>query len=750
MADKTQPVMVKGVKITNYIVIPAKYDGTCEHTRQPYKVGTPILYKGKNFLSDEEAQGLYGGRGRWDLKAIWAEVQDNDPCDRDAAVVPPKRKSKADFEPSEYQDKIRTALLRATKNILISALAGCGKTATLVWLCWELKKLGLLVNREVYFLAFNANIRDEVIPDLKGSDVTPLTTHQFCNRKVLGYKIERLEKTKGDRNRRLFLKVVKDLLNVQDDWEAKRSGYWRFRRVVLKLVPLIKNWAILPQFDGNGWVFDGAAREQVRNLFNIYKFEIERENPEGFKDSCIDLACSLISYSLPAPGITPNEYDFDDMLFHVLVFEVPIPYVDMVFVDEVQDLSAVQIRILSKMESAGTRIVAVGDKNQAIYMFRGAYARAWDTLNAMLAGSRRGLDVCELPINYRSEPEILDYAMELVPGLIAFKPRTGKGKVCTDTTFDDMMEFFRTENSKPSPRNMCVICRTRAPLIQAGYAAIGQGQVVCFLGKGDFTKPLHEMINEVAGFRDNPKVNRIHDRRDDRDGSVLEQGFLTLLRAYVMGEKAKYEGQEDKADFLEELTDTAECLRVIAEYVKEDSVEVIRREIDSRFVEKPIPGSITFTTGHGSKGLQWKVVFGIRPDLMPHPSVKPFNADGTPSDEFQQEMNLKYIFRTRPEEEIHVVCTWPFGKGMADVENDRPSKAEQDYPDVWAVPEAAPKYDDRLFAVPEAVNHPVASPPQGWGVRSGGPLYPIPPIENRPAAPVRREKKFFQDDGEPF
>lgn len=727
MGQVQQAAVVRGVEISDFRVMRSNFPGRCSETGESFPAGTEILYKAKTSLTPAEKLGVFGNGSACNITVIWDAI-------KDAPVVDCKaQKMERTFVPSDYQQAIKATLLTKGVNVLISALAGCGKTATLIWLIKELAAKGIIKGREVYFLAFNASIRDEVTPDLDGTGVPALTTHQFCLRKVLGYKINKMEKSRGERNRRVFLKVVMGLSESGDEWAAKKTGYWAYRKAVLKLVPLIKNWAILPVSDGKGWEFDGAKRQQVLNLIDLYKLDPQDDLDPGMM---VDLACSVISCSLPALGVEPSEYDFDDMLYHVLAMNLPIPKVDLIFVDEVQDLNASQSRILAKMEAAGTRIVAVGDKNQSIYMFRGADSRAWDRLISMLSQSRCGLEILELPINYRSLPEILDYARLLVPGLIGF--REGKAKVDLGMPFDGMMGYFRAEGAKPAiaRRKMAVICRNRAPLVQAGYAAIGEGAIVCFLGKGDLTKPLHDMLNSVAGYPDNGnRCNRISDLRR-QDGSVQAKGLITLLGEHVRSEKAKFEGQEEKVDFLEELSDTAECIRVIADFVRDDWVDSIRREIDTRFVDKPIPGSITFTTVHGAKGLQWKVVFGIRKDLMPSNRVNQYDDDGNITDEYQQEINLDYIWRTRGEDECYVVNTWPFGKGMGEILDEIPEHDPQEAESFWSMQGSdRPTYDENVFEVPTSGPAP---PPMGWGFRNDAP------------APVRSTKTVFVDDGEPF
>jgi len=64
------------------------------------------------------------------------------------------------FTPSKYQKDIFNFILKDTRNAVVSAVAGSGKTTTL------LKALDLIPDdKSVLFLAFNVSIRDELKRD---------------------------------------------------------------------------------------------------------------------------------------------------------------------------------------------------------------------------------------------------------------------------------------------------------------------------------------------------------------------------------------------------------------------------------------------------------------------------------------------------------------------------------------------------------------------------------------------------------
>lgn len=61
--------------------------------------------------------------------------------------------------------------------------------------------------------------------------------------------------------------------------------------------------------------------------------------------------------------------DFDDMVTCSALWSVPLPTPPTLYVDEAQDLTPAQHRLISKIDR---RTIAVGDNHQAIYDFRGA------------------------------------------------------------------------------------------------------------------------------------------------------------------------------------------------------------------------------------------------------------------------------------------------------------------------------------------------------------------------------------------
>ncbi len=115
-----------------------------------------------------------------------------------------------------------------------------------------------------------------------------------------------------------------------------------------------------------------------------------------------------------------NAMDFDDLLIyaHRLLAEherVRSFYQDefkYVLVDEYQDTNAIQAELVHMLVRTHGNIMVVGDDFQSIYSWRGADFRNFLEFEKTYPGTK----TYKLQINYRSTPEILEVANEVIAG----------------------------------------------------------------------------------------------------------------------------------------------------------------------------------------------------------------------------------------------------------------------------------------------------------------------------------------------
>nr|WP_288232764.1 UvrD-helicase domain-containing protein [uncultured Anaerostipes sp.] len=106
--------------------------------------------------------------------------------------------------------------------------------------------------------------------------------------------------------------------------------------------------------------------------------------------------------------------DFDDLLLKVLSQSDAAPEQTSQFsyllVDEMQDMNDIQFRLVLSWSRRGKELFVIGDPDQSIYGFRGSDARCFDRLKEEMPD----LKTIYLKKNYRSTPEIIGSALSVI------------------------------------------------------------------------------------------------------------------------------------------------------------------------------------------------------------------------------------------------------------------------------------------------------------------------------------------------
>jgi superfamily I DNA/RNA helicase len=134
---------------------------------------------------------------------------------------------------------------------------------------------------------------------------------------------------------------------------------------------------------------------------------------------------------------------------------------DFFFVDETQDLNTSQIELALKSIRDGGRIVAIGDRNQSIYSFRGADSEAIPNIIKSLDATTLPLSIC-----YRCPQSHVELAQFIVPEIEAFD-QNSEG-VIEDIGIDQIYNKIAYGD--------LVMCRVNAPLVAPAFDLIRQGK----------------------------------------------------------------------------------------------------------------------------------------------------------------------------------------------------------------------------------------------------------------------------------
>jgi len=243
------------------------------------------------------------------------------------------------FKPTKEQEKIFHFIKNRKENLLIGALAGCGKTTTVV----EGSKLLPKDSKKIY-LAFNKHIQMELkqrLPD----DVFCYTFH--------GLGMQAIKNVYGD-------SIKFDEFKV-DDIVNKKSKKWN-------LSSELHNKEDIGIYLGRIKKFVNLCRLTI-TLDKKYlphlstKYDIELDEPRDHKR-----VFSVLEEILN----DRKTFDFTDMVFLPAIDNKIWMYqYDNVMVDEIQDLNRAQQYILKKIlkkdrisKKTTGRLIAVGDVNQ--------------------------------------------------------------------------------------------------------------------------------------------------------------------------------------------------------------------------------------------------------------------------------------------------------------------------------------------------------------------------------------------------
>lgn len=311
------------------------------------------------------------------------------------------------FKPSKEQQAFFDFVSEGTGNALINAVAGSGKSTTII------QSLNLIPkNQKVLFLAFNKSIVDELSSKVP-SHVEVKTLHSLGWRAIL----DAFPRTKLDK----FGKKIKDLIDVSSiKWD---TNDFAFKNRVKKLVSL-------------GKLSYCQTLAEMVILAGDHNVEIEADEPARALE-IIEKANEITSL-----------WDFDDMIYQPIKRNLALPKYDWVFVDECQDLSVVQQQLFQKTLHSESRFVAVGDPYQSIYYFMGANSEAFNNLKKF-----PNTQIFPLSTTFRCSKEVVKMAQTLVPH-INHREGAADGKFDFQASVNDIRE------------GDMVICRNTAPLVQ--------------------------------------------------------------------------------------------------------------------------------------------------------------------------------------------------------------------------------------------------------------------------------------------
>lgn len=564
---------------------------------------------------------------------------------------------------SEHQKAVEDAFLKTDDNVMLNALAGTGKTTMLRHLA-SYKDPG----EKWLYLVFNKKNQVEAstgkgkFPD----GVEVLTSHSFLGR-VLGKSADigamprtELWDKKGER----LPRILDDVL--EDDETFPKPLKYAAKKTIKQIASLAKANAVVPD--------DPGARGQLMDIIKRYQIDTDlstekHASDEDWGPKLVEKTLEALHYSLPGNG--QGEYaksrDHDDTLWYAATQAgVSWPRYDVVLADEVQDFNRCQTIMLQKLREAGARVVAVGDPNQALYLFRGADANAFDNVQGVVSEGERGGTTKSLPVNYRSGRKIIDYVNENTHVKDLRAGVSFEGEVTEGMEYDQAISKLSDEwrGSGKLADQTAFVARSNRPLVDAALDLLQNDVDFQIIGR-DFSNELVQVVEKLTGKGAWAKHFSIGE-------------FSSRMQDHVSEVEGKWKGKISKAAELSELKESADSLSNIVGHLArtdfndrklgmrvrdtKDFMEYLRRKFSGintdtaegadQYGKKDPSSFVTLTTAHRSKGLEFNRTYILEPNLFPHPRAK------TP-EELQQENNAWYVALTRAIRGLHVLAPKP-------------------------------------------------------------------------------------------
>lgn len=342
-------VLVKGLRL-----MASRYDGFDVATGQKFQAGTQIAYAHQSNLTPAQKAAIFPKGKVYPVTVVWPMQQQSQEApqaeNEGAPLTEVNHKSYTPFDPNEHQERILDVLLNTDDHLFIKALAGTGKTSTLVWLVKELVKRDMVKGQKIIYLAFNKSIQEELSVKLAGTGVPAMTTHSFGFAALKRRLGDHIEPKRGMCAQNAFITCLlndnglpKTAANMK---KAKQLDEWRIKNAVLELVGYIKSWAIFPTRK-DVWQFSAEQLAEIENLIAVY--EIEFPQVEFTPEDLVKYASRVVIALLPEPGQKIMEVDFDDMLYMPLCLNLPFERYDLVLTDETQDFNLCQQIMLERL-----------------------------------------------------------------------------------------------------------------------------------------------------------------------------------------------------------------------------------------------------------------------------------------------------------------------------------------------------------------------------------------------------------------
>ena len=560
-------------------------------------------------------------------------------------------------------DEQREAVLAARGPLCVLAGAGTGKTRTITHRIAHLVADGHVAAGQVLAVTFTSRAAGEMRSRLRAMDTTPgasvaavqaLTFHAAARRQLQYFWPRVVGSTGWELLDRKFAVVAQ---------AANRARLQVSTDDVRDLAGEIE-WAKASLITPEGYVTAVT--------------EISRDIPLDAEK----IAAIYAGYeTLKANRDGRTLLDFDDLLLHTAAaiendVAVASEFRDRYrcfVVDEYQDVTPLQQRVLDAWLGDRDDLTVVGDANQTIYSFTGATPRY------LLDFSRRFPEstVVRLERDYRSTPQVVSLANRVIT---AARGRMAGSKLHLIGQRPPGPEPKFTEHPDEAAEATAV-ARAIKKLIDSGTAA----SEIAVLYRINAQSEVYEEALTAAGIPFQVRGGEGFFSRQE-----IRQSLVALQRAADRGTEGELPSMV--RELLEPLGLTAEAptgakarerweaLTSLAELVDDEVaarpdlelpalVAELKLRADAR--HPPVVQGVTLASLHAAKGLEWDAVYlvGLADNTLP---ISHALAHGPDSEAVEEERRLLYVGITRAR--MYLELSWALARNAGGRQSRRPSR----------------------------------------------------------------------------
>lgn len=503
------------------------------------------------------------------------------------------------YDATEEQCNIFRFIQQGYGNAVINAAAGSAKTTTI-----ENAIRYIPTDKKVLFVAFNKDVCEEIKKDI--SKTSPNATISTFH--SLGYSLllNCLPQNKLEVYEHKYNKYITENIDVLTSYGETTSlgrSRSRYMKNIFRLLEYSRYYCVMKIND-------------IKSLIDIYgDIVLIRDEVDVVRKVLIWGQEHLDTIDYTDMTWLPN-------VLNLITKKIKYKYI---FVDEAQDVTIAEERIIEKVKDRSCRLITVGDEKQRINVWCGASAKAFDNFK-----NAENTQEFSLSTSFRL-PKIGEKLIhDTFPNIKIF---------AADNAIEGKINY-NVSLSMVRPYSM-VLCRNTMPLINSMLEVMRMNKK-CYL-KGWETE--QEIFQSIV--KNHPST--MLDKNCITQNGLFPQLYKELFDMIQVLEKTHGLSRTDALanDEVFNFLDQILCLEVISEgcFKTEELIDklnmIFKKTSDSK-------DAIIFTTVHRAKGLEADNIFILHPFLLDGPFA-------TAAWEIEAEENLKYVALTRFRETLNFV-----------------------------------------------------------------------------------------------